>query len=92
MSIDKKYKKHNKNDIRLTAGEVAAVGLCARSDVSILFSDIVAGTLELHDRSRRLLLEKGFYARPPSLSIPDKVEFVWKESFLTGFFGERRLT
>lgn len=92
MSLDKKYKKHNKNDISLTAGEVVAVGMCARSDVSILFSDIVAGALELHDRSRRLLLEKGTYRRPSSLSIPDKVEFVSKESFLTGFFGGKRIS
>lgn len=63
----------------------AAVGMCARSDVSVFFAEVVAGALELHDRSRRLLLEKGIYTRPPSLSIPDRVEFVSKESFLTGF-------
>ncbi|MDD4600015.1 MAG: DUF3231 family protein [Negativicutes bacterium] len=70
----------------MTAGAIA-VGMCARSDVSII---IMADAVELHDKARKLLLGKGLYSRSPALSTPDKVEFVSKQSFLTGFFGEKR--
>lgn len=73
----------------MAAGTVA-VGMCARADASRLFMEIVAETVELHNKARQLLLEKGVYVRTPFLSTPDKVEFVSKQSFLTGFFGEKR--
>lgn len=73
----------------MTAGAIA-VGMCARSDVSIIIMDIMADAVELHDKARKLLLVKGLYIRSPALSTPDKVEFVSKQSFLTGFFGEKR--
>lgn len=73
----------------MTAGTLA-VGMSARSDVSILFMDVVTGAVELHDKIRQLLLEKGLYTRPPAISSPDKVKFVNEKSFLGGFFGEKR--
>lgn len=73
----------------MTAGALA-VGACARSDASILFMDVIAGAVELHDRARQLLLAKGIYIRPPTISPPGKAEFISKQSFLTGFFGDKR--
>jgi len=35
-------------------------------------------------------LEKGIYERPPFIPVPDKIDFVKKQNFLKGWFGERR--
>jgi hypothetical protein len=37
-----------------------------------------------------VILNKGLAIRPPFVGGPDKVEYVEKQSFLTGWFGERR--
>ncbi|MEW9673309.1 DUF3231 family protein [Ammoniphilus sp. 3BR4] len=68
----------------------AAIGVSARSDVSDFFMEIIASVTETHNKSRKVLLSKGLYVRHPFISIPEKVDFVKKQGFLTGFFGERR--
>lgn len=62
----------------------------ARDDVLELFSQILASSNELYKRSVRCMLSKGIYDRPPIISYPHKVEFIEKQSFTTGWFGERR--
>ncbi len=39
---------------------------------------------------KNTLLSKGLYVRSPYIPYPEKVDFVKKQSFLTGWFGERR--
>lgn len=72
------------------AGAGLTIGTAARSDVSTLFKEVIAGAVELHDRARQLLLKKGLYVRTPSISAPLTAEYVEKQSFLTGFLGEKR--
>ena len=36
------------------------------------------------------MLKQGTYIKPPSISTPDKVDFVKKQHFLAGFFGQKR--
>lgn len=72
------------------AGAGLTIGTAARSDVSILFMEVIAGAVKLHDRARQLLLKKGLYVRPPSISAPLKAEYIQNQSFLSGFFGEKR--
>lgn len=67
-----------------------AVGLSTRTDVNELFSECSASAIELNNRTKDLLLSKGLYVRPPYIPNPDQVDFVNKQSFLTGFFGDRR--
>lgn len=43
-----------------------------------------------NDSARQLLLEKGVYVRPPYMVYPKEVEFIERQSFLTGWFGPRR--
>lgn len=43
-----------------------------------------------NDSARQLLLEKGVYVRPPYMVYPKEVEFIGRQSFLTGWFGPRR--
>ncbi|WP_221564949.1 DUF3231 family protein [Alkalihalobacillus sp. TS-13] len=78
---------------------MSRIGLCnngiltsnvARDDVLELFSQIQASTNELYKKSVRYMLSKGIYDRPPIIPYPHKVEFIEKQSFLTGWFGERR--
>lgn len=37
-----------------------------------------------------VLLSKGLYVRSPYIPIPQNIDFVKKQSFLNGFFGDRR--
>lgn len=46
--------------------------------------------MELYKKTLNLLLEKGLYFRAAAIPIPEKVDFVQKQSYLTGWFGERR--
>lgn len=62
----------------------------ARDDVLELFSQILASANTLYKKSVRCILSKGIYDRPPMIPYPQKVEFIEKQSFLTGWFGERR--
>lgn len=68
----------------------AAIGAVTRSDVSDLFMEVMASSVELHNQARKLLLSKGLYVRPAYISTPEVVDFVKKQNFLTGFFGQRR--
>jgi hypothetical protein len=63
---------------------------CARNDVLQLFSKAIDLTRQLYNKSLNVLLEKGLYSRAASIPIPDKVEFIEKQGYLKGWFGERR--
>ena len=47
--------------------------------------------VELQDKTRDLMLKQGTYVKPPYISTPDKVDFVEKQHFLAGFFGEKEV-
>ena len=36
------------------------------------------------------MLSKGIYIRPPYITTPNKVDFIQKQNFLTGFLGKKR--
>jgi Protein of unknown function (DUF3231) len=67
-----------------------AIALSAREDVYNYFSACFAESNKLHQMAKDLMLSKGVYVRSPNLPIPSKVDFVKKQSFLTGWLGERR--
>lgn len=62
----------------------------SRSDVRAFFNEFIRSTLELLEMSDNILLSKGLYIKEPSIPIPDKIDFVEKQSFMNGFFGEQR--
>ena len=35
-------------------------------------------------------MAKGFYIKPPQIPIPEKVDFIKKQNYLNGFFGDIR--
>lgn len=64
--------------------------LSARSDVFDFLNECVASTAELANKTRKVLLSKGLYIRPPYIPTPDHVDFVSKQSFLQGWVGRQR--
>lgn len=72
------------------AGGAIALGFATRPDVVSFFKNVLKTAVELQDLTRELMLKQGTYVRPPFISTPDRVDFVEKQSFLTGFLGEKR--
>ncbi|ETI66145.1 DUF3231 family protein [Neobacillus vireti] len=83
------YYIENMGKFGLTAYSIA-LSSSSRDDMVDFYSTAMAETVELHNRSKRLLKEKGLYHRDSGLPTPDQSDFVKKQSFLTGFFGDRR--
>lgn len=67
-----------------------AIALCARQDVRDYFSESLKEYLQLHDQAMSVLLSKGIYVRSPFIDTPDQIDFVTKQNFLAGWFGEQR--
>ncbi|SET40005.1 Protein of unknown function [Oceanobacillus limi] len=67
-----------------------ALSNSTREDVYSYYSDLLANFNELHRTAMNIALEKGIYVRPPVIPTPDKVDFTKKQSFLAGWFGNRR--
>ncbi|TXC92887.1 DUF3231 family protein [Metabacillus litoralis] len=71
-------------------GYSLALGNSARKDIRNFFIKAIQSSSQLYDKTADVLLEKGLYVRPAQINIPNKVDFITKNSFLTGWFGERR--
>ncbi|WP_158299401.1 DUF3231 family protein [Paenibacillus antri] len=71
-------------------GYSGAVTTSSRSDARSYFTECATTALELCNRTKDLLLEKGLYFRPPTLVPPSRVDFVTRESFLSGWFHDTR--
>lgn len=73
----------------LTASSAALV-LATRPDTVAFHKRVYQKGVEMQDKTRDLMLKQGTYVKPPSISIPEKVDFINKQQFLAGFFGEKR--
>jgi hypothetical protein len=71
-------------------GYAGAVGTSVRADQRKYFIQCNTETMTLYDKVVSTMLEKGIFTRPPSISAPSGVEFVEKQGFLSGWFGNRR--
>lgn len=67
-----------------------ALNTVARKDVAKFYEDSTKDGLELVKKSRDTLLSKGLWIRPPYIPKPETIDFVEKQSFLHGWFGEQR--
>ncbi|MBB6692825.1 DUF3231 family protein [Cohnella xylanilytica] len=67
-----------------------AVPLVTRPDVREFFTDCLVSTINLVNIVNNLLDAKGFLIKPPVIPTPQKIEFIKKQSFLNGFFGDVR--
>lgn len=67
-----------------------AVPLMSRLDVRDFFTDCMTNTVDLMNEVNDLLDAKGFLIKPPYIPTPANIDFVQKQSFLNGFFGDIR--
>jgi hypothetical protein len=67
-----------------------AFSMGARKDIRDLYSQYVDEAKKLEDEVKEIMLSKGIYIRPPQIPPNESVGFVEKQSFLKGWFGERR--
>lgn len=72
------------------AASGAAIPVVTRSDMTKVCQTVLQQATELHEVAKETLLFKGLYSRPPTIPTPNHVDFVEKQSFLTGFLRERR--
>ncbi|WP_246939201.1 DUF3231 family protein [Bacillus pinisoli] len=61
-----------------------------RQDIRHYFISCLTSTMELYDKATDLLLSKGLEVRSPYIPYQQQVEFVEKQSFLSGWLGEQR--
>lgn len=67
-----------------------ATSVCIREDVRKYLIECTSQTLELYDRVTSAALSEGILSKPPTLNNKQKIDFIKKESYLTGWFGKRR--
>lgn len=82
------YMKHKTKFEMIT--HTSSLALSARSDVREFFNHCIKSKLEFCNMIDDTLLSKGLFIRSPYISTPEQVEFVKKQSFLSGFFGDKR--
>lgn len=67
-----------------------AIGTIVSEEQRKYFRHVMVETMELYDKATTVLLNKGIISRAPAFNNHQKVEFITKQSFLTGWFGRRR--
>lgn len=71
-------------------GYAVSLGTSVRADQRSYFIQCNSEAMELYDRIVNVMLHKGIFSRPPFINAPHKVDFVKRQNFLTGWFGNRR--
>lgn len=71
-------------------GYSLSVSTSIRADLRKYFMNCNTETMLLFEKTIDTMLTKGIYSRPPVIAPAEAVDFVKKQSFLTGWFGERR--
>jgi rubrerythrin len=71
-------------------GYSGAVTTSSRLDVRNYFTECLASAVELCNRTKNVLQEKGQYSRPPVINPPARSEYVEDNNFLSGWLGEKR--
>ncbi|TDK59384.1 DUF3231 family protein [Bacillus salipaludis] len=80
---------HNASQIALQ-GYSINLSFAVRADVYSYFNECITQLTKFLREVKELLLLKGLYIRSPYLPIPNNIEFIDNENFLTGFFGKKR--
>ncbi|MFF2445279.1 DUF3231 family protein [Priestia megaterium] len=79
---------------QMAKGGLIAIGTLLpqifRDDIRSFYSKCLTSSIELDNEAAYLLLEKGLAIRPPVIPYPKKNEFIHRQSFLAGFFEDKR--
>ncbi|MCH1624214.1 DUF3231 family protein [Ferdinandcohnia quinoae] len=67
-----------------------AIPLMIRPDIKDLFIHTLDSTVKFITQVNEVMEAKGFLAKPPTIPTPEKVDFVQKQNYLSGFFGNIR--
>jgi hypothetical protein len=67
-----------------------AIPLLTRPDVREFFIDTLNHTNKLLSQINETLMKKGYIAEPPQIPIPEQVDFIKRQSYLNGYFGNTR--
>ncbi|KPU46196.1 hypothetical protein OXPF_03060 [Oxobacter pfennigii] len=68
-----------------------AYAQCSRLDIRELFkTQFVELLILVNQWVTEVALSKGVYIRPPYVPLPKEVDFVKRQNFFSGFFGEKR--
>ncbi|WP_426452040.1 DUF3231 family protein [Paenibacillus sp. S-38] len=73
-----------------TTTAAISLELSTRADVRNYFTKIVGSLSSQFNVASELLLQKGVYIRPPIIPVPEQVEYVEQETFLSGLLGRHR--
>ncbi|WML32037.1 DUF3231 family protein [Neobacillus sp. OS1-32] len=71
-------------------GYAGAITTSTRYDIREYFTGCNASAVELCNKTKDILLEKGLYYRPPVLTPPKQAEFVKNDNFLAGGWLEEK--
>ncbi|MDD3654507.1 MAG: DUF3231 family protein [Desulfotomaculaceae bacterium] len=71
-------------------GYSTALQMSVRSDVRKFFTECVADSAEMYNRTVSIMLSKGLNIRPPYIPVPEKVDFIKKQNYLAGYLGKQR--
>ncbi len=67
-----------------------ALANSSRLDQSQYFTNCLSESTQLFNKALQVLLSKGNHTRAPHIPKPKQVQYVQKQSYLTGWFGRRR--
>lgn len=71
-------------------GYAFALQNAARLDICEYFTECLSESSRLLNKATEIMLSKGTYIRSPYIPAAKKVEYVQKQSYLAGWFGDRR--
>lgn len=71
-------------------GYGTAMRISTRSDIWDFFNKSLDDPANVLEKTVRLAIAKGCYMRPPYIPVPEKMDFVGKKSFITGYLGKKR--
>lgn len=61
-----------------------------RTDVKEFFDACIDETQDLLKRADEVLLRKGIFVKPLNFPIPDRIDFVYQDTFFKGLIGDKR--
>lgn len=67
-----------------------ALPIMTRPDIRSFFGDVARSTVQLIEKVSMVMNAKGMMTKPPVIPYPPKVDFVKKQSYFNGFFGDVR--
>lgn len=67
-----------------------AIPLIVRKDVRSFYTQLVETSIQLLNKTNEVMISKGLLSKPPYIPYPTKAQFVQKQSYMNGFFGDVR--